>query len=209
MIIRQSNWLASSVSFQDCPESKLPEFAFIGRSNVGKSSLINSLTRSKNLAKVSATPGKTKLLNFFTINQRWNLVDMPGYGYAKTGYKQRSAFAELITDYLEKRSNLCGTFILVDSRHKPQRIDLEFVYWMISAGRPFILLFTKIDKLSASAAQKNKDAFLSEVENFAEDTPHHVFTSAKLSKGRKEILDIISASLEEQGSVSSEIRSQA
>lgn len=198
MIIRKSSWLASAASFKQCPASHSPEFSFIGRSNVGKSSLINALTNSKGLAKVSATPGKTRLINFFSIDQRWNLVDLPGYGYAKVGRKERAGFAKIITDYLQKRQNLSGTFVLIDSRHSPQRIDLEFLHWMVSAGLPFILVFTKTDKLSAAAAEKNKDAFLAALQSVADDMPDYIFSSAKLGKGRKEILDIISASLDQQ-----------
>jgi GTP-binding protein len=191
-------------SFPDlasCPKSPLPEFALIGRSNVGKSSLVNMLTRSVGLAKVSDLPGKTRLINVFTINGAWNLVDLPGYGYAKVGKKERGAFSSFVSDYLRSRTNLVGTFVLIDARHPPQSLDLEFLSWMVDNGLAFILGFTKTDTLSRNAAQRNVEAFLSRISEFAEEAPAYVLTSTKDERGRMDILGLIgSALLEKPGS---------
>lgn len=167
----------------------MPEFAFIGRSNVGKSSLLNLLTRKKGLAKVSATPGKTQLINFFTINEAWRIVDLPGYGYTKGSKMAREAFQAMIAEYLTGRLNLSRVFILIDSRHSPQAIDLDFVGWVMEHGIPFQLVFTKSDKMKAGAMKKNIDAFLAE---FPEGESWRVVgCSAKTGSGRSEILGII------------------
>ena len=187
----------SSPDLASCPVSALPEFALIGRSNVGKSSLINMLTRSEGLAKVSQIPGKTQLINFFTINNTWNLVDLPGYGYAKVGKKERGKFSAFVSDYLQNRPNLRGTFVLIDSRLSPQDLDLEFLNWMVGCGLPFILAFTKTDTLSKGAAQKNIETFLASMREITEETPAYVLSSSRVGEGRMEILDLIDSALSE------------
>ena len=201
MIIRSANLLASAPDLASCPESGLPEFAFIGRSNVGKSSLINMLTRKSGLARVSATPGKTRLINLFAINERWVLADLPGYGYAKVSRKERSQFSRFTTDYLQGRPNLLGTFVLIDSRLSPQQIDLDFLSWMVESGLPFILIFTKADKLSPKAAQANVDAFLLRLKEISPDEPAWCLSSSKDAKGRTEILSIINSAFSEDSAV--------
>jgi len=197
MIVHSASLLGSAPDLASCPASDLPEFAFIGRSNVGKSSLVNMLTRVKGLAKVSDTPGKTRLINFFAVNKSWTLVDLPGYGYAKVARKERANFSSFVSDYLQNRPNLRGTFVLIDSRLTPQKIDLEFLDWMVNNGLPFILIFTKTDKLSRTAAQANIDAFLLRLQEIAEEAPPVLTSSSKLSHGRSEILDLIEAVLTE------------
>jgi len=200
MIIRSATFQHSSPDLASCPVSKLPEFAFIGRSNVGKSSLVNMLTRVKDLAKVSGMPGKTRLINFFTVNGTWSLVDLPGYGYAKVSRKDRAKFSKFVADYLNNRPNLQVTFVLIDARLIPQAIDLEFIQWMVECGQPFVLVFTKADKLSPTAAQKNIDAFLQRLREISEDTPLFVVSSAKAGEGRDEILRLIETALAEWNS---------
>ncbi len=195
MIIRSAALQASAPDLASCPDTDLPEFAFIGRSNVGKSSLINMLTRVPGLARVSATPGKTRLINFFTINKKWNLVDLPGYGYAKVGRKERAKFSSVIAEYLKNRPNLQCTFVLLDARLTPQEIDLAFLHWMVGSGLPLALIFTKADKLSGSAAQANMDAFLTRLREITEDEPTVLVSSSKAGKGRGEILGLINGAL--------------
>ncbi len=185
----------SSPDLASCPKSALPEFALIGRSNVGKSSLINMLTRSEGLAKVSQVPGKTQLINFFTINKAWNLVDLPGYGYAKVGKSERSSFNTFVSDYLQNRSNLVGTFVLIDSRLSPQSLDLEFLRWMVESGLAFILAFTKRDTLSKKAVQKNIETFLARMREITVETPTYVLSSSTEGQGRSEILALIESAL--------------
>ena len=197
MIIRSAALLGSAPDLASCPASDLPEFAFIGRSNVGKSSLVNLLTRVKGLAKVSDTPGKTRLINFFLVNENWALVDLPGYGYAKVGRKDRANFSSFVADYLQNRPNLLGTFVLIDSRLTPQKIDLEFLDWMVNCGLPFVLIFTKTDKLSRRAANANIDAFLLRLQEISPDAPPFLTSSSKLGHGRSEILELIAATLAE------------
>jgi len=189
---------ASSPDLATCPESDLPEFAFIGRSNVGKSSLINMLTRNEGLAKVSRIPGKTRLINFFTINDAWSLVDLPGYGYAKVGKKERGSFSAFVADYLQHRQNLLGTFVLIDSRLSPQKLDLEFLGWMVGCGLPFVLAFTKTDKLTEKAVQKNVGAFLASMREISEEPPEVLLSSSKSDLGRTEILGLIASALAEE-----------
>ena len=198
MIIRSTSLLGSAPDLISCPSSALPEFAFIGRSNVGKSSLVNMLTRVKGLARVYDTPGKTRLINFFTVNKSWTLVDLPGYGYAKVAKKDRANFSSFVSDYLQNRPNLLGTFVLIDSRLTPQKIDLEFLHWMVGCGLPFILIFTKTDKLSRTAAQANIDAFLLRLQEISPDAPPVLTSSSKLSHGRSEILELIETALAEE-----------
>jgi GTP-binding protein len=151
MDITQSRFVISNSKVEDCPNSQLPEYAFIGRSNVGKSSLINMLTGKKNLAKVSGKPGKTRLINHFLINDTWHLVDLPGYGYAKVSKKEKKVFQKFITDYFKKRKQLVNAFVLIDSRHEPQNIDLEFMQWLGANAIAFSIIFTKTDKLKPQA----------------------------------------------------------
>ena len=202
MKILSAAFKASSPDLASCPESALPEFALIGRSNVGKSSLINMLTRSQGLAKVSQVPGKTQLINFFTINNTWNLVDLPGYGYAKVGKKERGKFSAFVSDYLEHRPNLRGTFVLIDSRLSPQALDLEFLNWMVGCGLPLILAFTKTDTLSKGAVQKNIETFLVSMREITEEEPTYVLSSSKDQQGRKEILNLIGDALAEKSETS-------
>ena len=197
MKVRTATFEASAPDLASCPTSGRLEFAFIGRSNVGKSSVINMLTGEKDLAKVSGTPGKTRLINFFTINNSWSLVDLPGYGYAKVGRKDRSKFSAFVADYLQNRQNLVGTFVLIDSRLPAQKLDLEFLSWMVGCGLPFVLLFTKTDKLSESAAKNSIDAFVTQMQEVSEDVPEFLTSSAKLGEGRSEILGLIADALAE------------
>ena len=155
MKIKSADFVISNTDIDKCPKERIPEYAFIGRSNVGKSSLINMLTGRKSLAKTSGKPGKTQLINHFKINDNWFLVDLPGYGYAKVSKKNRSIFAKFIYEYLEKRENLICTFVLVDSRHEPQKIDMLFMEWLGQNQIPFVIIFTKMDKLSSSQLNKN------------------------------------------------------
>jgi GTP-binding protein len=198
MKITSAVFQSSSPDLATCPESDLPEFAFIGRSNVGKSSLINMLTRQEGLAKVSRVPGKTRLINFFTINNTWSLVDLPGYGYAKVGKKERSSFSAFVAEYLQRRPNLLGTFVLIDCRLSPQKLDLEFLHWMVGCGLPFVIAFTKADKLTEKAAQKNIDAFLVSLRDIGEEPPDYVLSSSKSDAGRAEILGLIASALDEK-----------
>ena len=197
MTIHSSALLGSAPDLATCPPSALPEFAFIGRSNVGKSSLVNMLTRAKGLARVSETPGKTRLINFFVVNESWTLVDLPGYGYAKVGKADRANFSSFVSDYIQNRPNLLGTFVLIDSRLTPQKIDLDFLRWMVNGGLPFILIFTKTDKLSRAAAQANIDAFLTKFREISQDAPQFLTSSSKLGHGRTEILELIATALAE------------
>ena len=198
MKITSAAFQSSSPDLATCPVSDMPEFAFIGRSNVGKSSLINMLTREEGLAKVSRVPGKTRLINFFTINNTWSLVDLPGYGYAKVGKKQRSSFSAFVAEYLQRRPNLMGTFVLIDCRLSPQKLDLEFLGWMVGCGLPFAIAFTKADKLTDKAAQKNIDAFLGSMREISEEPPEFVASSSESDLGRKEILGLIASALAEE-----------
>jgi GTP-binding protein len=195
MKINSATFLLSAPDLTSCPESDLAEFAFIGRSNVGKSSMINLLTGKTHLAKVSKTPGLTKLINFFTINNAWTLVDLPGYGYAKVAERHRTEFNKAVADYLQQRQNLRLTFVLIDSRLTPQRIDLEFLTWIASSGIPFALVFTKIDKLKKGPLQTNMTAFMEALSQTCGVVPP-TFTSSSLERvGRNEILDYIGQSL--------------
>lgn len=197
MIIRSATLQGSAPDVESCPDSDLPEFAFIGRSNVGKSSLINMLTRKRGLARVSSTPGKTSLLHFFAINEQWTLVDLPGYGYAKVAKKDRKKFDALITGYLQNRQNLVCTFILLDVRLTPQEIDLTFVRWMVECGLPLVLVFTKADKVSKKVAQANVDEFLERMKEIAEESPLVLLTSSETGAGRTEMLGLIHSALTE------------
>ncbi len=188
MQIHSATFALSAPDLKTCPDSPLPEVAFIGRSNVGKSSMINMLTNRKDLAKVSATPGKTKLINFFTINASWHLVDLPGYGYAKVAQRHRNEFSKAIAEYLSQRENLRCTFVLIDSRLEPQRIDLEFLTWLAGAGISFVLVFTKADKLKPKELQKNAEVFRQALLEACGAAPLSFVSSSKDRIGRSEIL---------------------
>jgi GTP-binding protein len=188
MVIRTAKFVASYPRVEKAPISKNPEYAFIGRSNVGKSSLINMLTCTKALAKVSQTPGKTQLINHFLINEEWNLVDLPGYGYAKVSKSDRKSFSDIITNYIIKRENLYLLFVLIDSRLEPQQIDVDFVNWLGAHQIPFALVFTKTDKVSSSVLQANMDAFSAEMMNTWEELPQMFTSSAVTRTGREDIL---------------------
>ncbi|GIR11599.1 MAG: putative GTP-binding protein EngB [Cryomorphaceae bacterium] len=191
MKIKSAEFVISNTDIDKCPNERIPEYAFIGRSNVGKSSLINMLTGHKSLAKTSGKPGKTKLINHFKINDNWFLVDLPGYGYAKVSKKNRSIFAKFIYEYLEKRENLICTFVLVDSRHEPQKIDMLFMEWLGQNQIPFVIIFTKMDKLSSSQLNKNLTKYKTEMLKSWEDIPQTFRSSALSGLGKSEILKFI------------------
>jgi GTP-binding protein len=192
MQIKSAEFITSARSLAECPTWEHPEFAFIGRSNVGKSSLINLLANRHSLAKVSSTPGKTRLLNFFLMNKAWSLVDLPGYGFAKAAKHEKFDFNERAGDYLEGRANLRRVFTLIDSRHKPQRIDLDFLAWLAATGTPYSLVFTKTDKQSPA---KTKAAIALFLESLAPATPEVLASSAKSRDGRLGILRAIGREL--------------
>lgn len=169
----------------------LPEFAFIGRSNVGKSSLLNLISGKKDLAKVSSTPGHTRLINFFTMNQKWSLVDLPGYGYAKVGKEDRWKYQEMVAEFLAGRGNLACIFVLIDSRLPPQKIDTEFLQWLVEAKRRFALVFTKTDKLKPSQVEANIQLFKQTMALWYEETPDILTSSAKTKSGLHEVLAFI------------------
>ncbi len=192
MVIKTAEFVKSSGKWQDCPEPNLPEYAFIGRSNVGKSSLINTMMNRKDLAKTSQTPGKTQLINHFLVNENWYLTDLPGYGYAKVSKSLRKDFEKLITNYILNRKNLVNLFVLVDSRHAPQKIDLEFIEWCGENEIPFSIVFTKADKLKHNAAISNVENYKAELMKTWEDLPEVYLTSAEKKEGTDEILSFIS-----------------
>ena len=189
--IRTATFVASSPDIRSCPVHQLPEYAFIGRSNVGKSSLINMLTGIKGLAKISQTPGKTRLINHFLVNEEWYLVDLPGYGYARISQTERKRWKEMIDNFLRRRENLVCTFILVDSRHEPQKIDLEFMGWMSENQLPFVIIFTKTDKLSKAKLDTALWEYTEEMMEYWEELPPHFLSSAQTSLGRENILKYI------------------
>ncbi|UHO38411.1 YihA family ribosome biogenesis GTP-binding protein [Chryseobacterium capnotolerans] len=191
MIIKTATFIKSSGKWQECPEPNIPEYAFIGRSNVGKSSLINAMMNHKDLAKTSQTPGKTQLINHFYVNENWYLTDLPGYGYAKVSKVQRKDFEKLITNYILNRRNLVNLFVLVDIRHKPQAIDLDFMQWCGESGVPFSIVFTKADKLKPNAVIKNVEDYKLELHKTWEDLPELYITSAEKKEGGDAILDFI------------------
>ncbi len=191
MQIHNATFIISNTDVEKAPQEALPEYAFIGRSNVGKSSLINMLTNRKKLAKTSSTPGKTQLINHFKINDNWFLVDLPGYGYAKTSKSKRNKFQKLITDYFLKRKNMVNAFVLVDARHLPQKIDLEFMRWLGENGIPFSIVFTKADKLSSNELGKNLKKYKLKFLQEWESMPKTFVTSATSKLGKDEILNYI------------------
>ena len=191
MIIKKAEFVLSNTDPSKCPVTEKPEFAFVGRSNVGKSSLINMLTNFKDLAKVSGAPGKTRLINHFNINDEWFLVDLPGYGYAKALRSSREKWSTFIRKYLSVRENLYCVFALIDSRHEPQVNDLEFMTWMGLNGVPFAMVFTKTDKLSKKQLEKNLANYKGEMLKSWEELPPFFVTSAETKLGRDEILGFI------------------
>lgn len=196
MIIRSAEFKCSSSKVSQVPGDALPDFAFIGRSNVGKSSLINMLTGRPGLAKVSGTPGKTRLINHFVINDAWYLVDLPGYGYARASKSIRSEFSKIITDYIDKCERMHFLFVLIDSRHEPLAIDLKFMDMLGEKGVPFGIVFTKCDKLSGGKARTNVDAYRRELLKKWEELPPIFVTSSEKKEGRDAVLDFIDSCLE-------------
>jgi GTP-binding protein len=191
MKITSADFVTSNSQYQLCPEPSLPEYAFIGRSNVGKSSLINMLTSKKTLAKTSQVPGKTQLINHFLINKAWYLVDLPGYGYAKISKSEREKWEGMINDYLKFRPNLVCTFVLIDSRHEPVKNDLEFMEKLGMEGIPFHIIFTKTDKLKKSEVTSKINNYTKSLLEVWEEIPQYFISSAEKEVGRNEILDII------------------
>lgn len=191
MKIKTAEFVVSNSKVDQCPKSSLPEYAFIGRSNVGKSSLINMLTGRKSLAKTSAKPGKTQLINHFLINNNWHLVDLPGYGYAQVSKSTKRVFQKFITAYFEKREQMICAFVLIDSRHKPQPIDLEFMEWLGEHNIPFCIIFTKADKLKPKVLDENIENYKNEMLEYWVEMPQYFITSATTKLGQDEILDYI------------------
>lgn len=191
MNIKTATFIISNTDYKKCPPPSMPEYAFIGRSNVGKSSLINMLTNFGKLAKVSGRPGKTQLINHFKINDNWFLVDLPGYGYAKVSKKSRHKWQEFIQNYIINRENLYCLFILVDIRIEPQAIDIEFLNWIGEKQVPFAIVFTKADKLTNSKLQSNFAAYKKELAKYWEELPNMFITSSTKKTGRDEILSFI------------------
>ncbi len=191
MKINSAEFVASNTGFDKCPEAKLPEYAFVGRSNVGKSSLINMLLERKQLAKTSQTPGKTQLINHFIINTNWYLVDLPGYGYAKIAKSKREEFPKLIKDYCEFRPNLVCIFILIDSRHKPQNNDLQFMEWLGEKQIPFAMIFTKSDKLAKTKLEESIALYKATMLESWETLPEIFITSSETKLGRDDVLNYI------------------
>jgi len=195
LIIQEAKFLVSSSRAEDCPGPDKPEFAFLGRSNVGKSSFINMITGHRKLARISSTPGKTRLINHFVINGNWFLVDLPGYGYAKISKKLRNEFMKMISDYLLRRTNLVSLFLLIDSRHDPQTIDLQFIEWLGVNQVPFVLCFTKSDKLKSGKLTRQIETYKKELLKSWESLPDIFITSAIQKRGREEILEYLEKSI--------------
>jgi len=192
MEIKSAEFIISNTDISKCPQHNRPEYAFIGRSNVGKSSLINMLTNRKGLAMTSATPGKTLLINHFLINKDWYLVDLPGYGYAQRGQAQREQLRRIIESYILNREQLTSLFVLIDSRLEPQKIDLEFIEWLGENSVPFGIIFTKADKLGRGRLNDNVKKFLDTLLEQWEELPPHFITSSLDKSGRDDVLDYIS-----------------
>lgn len=191
MKITSAEFISSLTELNKLPADGKPEFAFIGRSNVGKSSLINMLMQRKNLARISATPGKTQTINHFLINNQWYIVDLPGYGFAKAPVKMRSQWHKMISDYLKKRENLFAVFVLIDSRLAPQKIDLDFLVFLGEEKIPLVIAFTKADKLSKTKLKSNLDAYLQKLAEEWDPLPSYFITSAETGEGRSEVLEFI------------------
>lgn len=188
----------SSKQVSHCPPANKPEFAFIGRSKVGKSSLINMLADKKNLAKTSQTPGKTQLINHFLVDEKWYMVDLPGYGFAKVSKKERENWEAMILDYLTQRENLLCIFVLIDSRHSIQQIDLDFLLWLGENKLPFVIVFTKTDKLSSTQLEKNIENYKTQLLNYFEPLPKCFLSSSEKKIGKNEILEFISELVKNQ-----------
>lgn len=193
MKIKTAEFVVSNSKVDLCPKSSLPEYAFIGRSNVGKSSLINMLAGRKALAKTSSTPGKTQLINHFLINENWHLVDLPGYGYARVSKSSKKVFQKFITAYFEKRTQMICAFVLIDSRHKPQPVDMQFMQWLGEHNIPFCIIFTKADKLKEKVLDKNIENYKTEMLESWVEMPEYFITSATSKLGKDDILDYIEA----------------
>lgn len=191
MIIKSSKFIKSSSSTNECPNNNFPEFAFIGRSNVGKSSLINMLTKNKKLAKTSGSPGKTLLINHFLINNIWFLVDLPGYGYAKISKKEKRKIENIIVDYFSNRVNISITFVLIDIRLHPQEIDIEFMNWLSENNISFKIIFTKEDKLKLIEKREKAKKYIDTIFTKLKISPEYIVSSSKTKKGRNELLDLI------------------
>lgn len=191
MKIKSAEYIISNADARKCPEGNIPEYAFIGRSNVGKSSLINMLTERAALAKTSATPGKTLLINHFLINKEWYIVDLPGYGYAKRSKDSRDKFRKIIEGYILRREQMTNLFVLVDARHDPQKIDLEFMEWLGENGVPFSIVFTKMDKLGKVVGVANVNKYLKKLKESWEELPPYFMTSSEDRRGREELLAYI------------------
>ena len=191
MHIKTATFVVSNQDVSKCPENNLAEYAFIGRSNVGKSSLINMLTNKKKLAKTSGRPGKTQLINHFLINEQWYLVDLPGYGYARVSKSSKKTFQKFITAYFRKRKQLVSAFVLVDIRHEPQQIDLNFMQWLGEHQIPFSIIFTKSDKLKPKAIERNVAHYQSILNKSWEELPKHFITSSASYEGKEQLLNYI------------------
>lgn len=191
MHVKSAEFVMSNADVSKCPKGRLPEYAFIGRSNVGKSSLINMLTSRKSLAKTSGRPGKTQLINHFLINKNWHLVDLPGYGYARVSKSSKKVFQKFITQYFSLREQLVTAFVLVDIRHEPQTIDLEFMQWLGENSIPFSIIFTKSDKLKPKAIEKYVDAYKNVLLETWEDMPQYFITSSSNQTGKDDVLNYI------------------
>ena len=191
MNVANAEFVVSNTNVEQCPKTKLPEYAFIGRSNVGKSSLINMLCNKKKLAKTSSRPGKTQLINHFLINKQWYLVDLPGYGYARTSKAQKKTFQKFVTDYLIKRKELISTFLLIDLRHKPQPLDLKYMHWLGKNLIPFSIIFTKVDKLKEVEINEHILKYLDDIRKDWEEIPQHFITSSEKKIGKRELLNHI------------------
>ena len=191
MKIKSAEFVISNTDFRKCPAGNRPEYAFIGRSNVGKSSLINMLTGRNGLAKTSSTPGKTLLINHFMINNEWYIVDLPGSGYARRGKEQREQLRHIIQTYILGRQQMTNLFVLVDSRHEPQAVDMEFMNWCGEHNVPFSIVFTKMDKLGRDAGQRNIEAYKQQLGETWEELPPIFITSSQDGRGRDELLDYI------------------
>jgi GTP-binding protein len=191
MLVKSASFVISNTDVAKCPNSKLPEYAFIGRSNVGKSSLINALCNKKKLAKTSSRPGKTQLINHFLINKNWHLVDLPGYGYARVSKSQKKIFQKFITTYFEKRTQLVTAFLLIDIRHEPQPIDLNFMQWLGENSIPFSIVFTKADKLKPNAVERNVALYSEKLLETWEILPPKFITSSTSKYGVDQVLSYI------------------
>ena len=191
MNVAHADFVMSNAEVAKCPKSHLPEYAFIGRSNVGKSSLINMLCNRKGLAKTSSRPGKTQLINHFLINKKWYLVDLPGYGYARVSKTQKKVFQKFVTDYFLKRTELISAFLLIDIRHEPQPVDLDFFKWLGEHQIPFSIVFTKADKIKPGTIEKNINNYFDVLKKDWEELPRYFVTSASKGNGKEELLGYI------------------